>query len=85
MEFNFDDKLNRGNIMMDDTKNFLKGLGIEEQDSNYVSSKCFNDKGQYRLEIPGIQSVNALETVLKTCKQKDIFIHRITQTKGIMF
>lgn len=85
MEFNFDDKLNRGNIMMDDTKNFLKGLGIEEQDSNYVSSKRFNDKGQYRLEIPGIQSVNALETVLKTCKQKDIFIHRITQTKGIMF
>ena len=48
MEFNFDDKLNRGNIMMDDTKNFLKGLGIEEQDSNYVSSKCFNAKGQYR-------------------------------------
>jgi hypothetical protein len=71
--------------MMDNTKNFLKNMGIENQDSNYVSSKRFNDNGQYRLEVPGIQSVNALETVLDTCKKRDIFIHRITQTKGIMF
>lgn len=70
--------------MMDDTKNFLKTLGITSQDASYVSNKRFNDGGQYRLEIPGIQSIEALKTVIKTCKESDMFIHRVTQTKGIM-
>ncbi len=70
--------------MMDDTKNFLKTMGIQRENEEYISNKRFDDGGQYRLEIPGVQSPNALETIVKTCKKEDIFIHRVTQTKGIM-
>lgn len=70
--------------MMDDTKNFLKTMGIQRENEEYISNKRFDDGGQYRLEIPGVQSPNALETIVKTCKKEDIFIHRLTQTKGIM-
>lgn len=70
--------------MMDETKNFLETMGIERKNENFISDKRFNDGGQYRLEIPGIQSPSALETIVKTCKKEDIFIHRVTQTKGIM-
>ncbi|WP_461463264.1 peptidase [Methanobrevibacter sp.] len=69
---------------MDDTKNFLKTIGIQRENEEYISNKRFDDGGQYRLEIPGVQSPNALETIVKTCKKEDIFIHRVTQTKGIM-
>lgn len=70
--------------MMDDTKTFLKTMGIERENEEYISKKRFNDGGQYRFEIPGIQSPSVLETIVKSCKKEDFFIHRVTQTKGIM-
>lgn len=70
--------------MMDDTKTFLKTMGIERENDDYISKKRFNDGGQYRFEIPGIQSPSVLETIVKSCKKEDFFIHRVTQTKGIM-
>ncbi|MBO6104509.1 MAG: peptidase, partial [Methanobrevibacter sp.] len=48
-------------------------------------NKRFEDGGQYRFEVPGIQGPSALESLLKACNDYDLTIHRATQTKGIMF
>ncbi|MCQ2977154.1 MAG: U32 family peptidase [archaeon] len=70
---------------MDETKLTLQNLGINEIDSNYVSKKHFKDGGQYRFEVPGIQGPSALKSLLDSCDDYDLRIHRATQTKGIMF
>ena len=69
---------------MDNTKEFLKEIGIEETYRNYQSDKCFKDGGQYRFEVPGIQSPKTMNALLKESVKNNIFIHRVTQTKGIM-
>ena len=69
---------------MDRTKAFLKDIGIEETFSDFHSSKRFADGGQYRFEVPGIQSPNTMKTLLIESRKHDVFIHRVTQTKGIM-
>ena len=49
---------------MDDTRKFLKEIGIDEVSTDYVSSKRFADGGQYRFEVPGIQSPKTMRTLL---------------------
>ena len=70
---------------MDDTKKSLEKLGIKEIGSDFVSSKRFEDGGQFRFEVPGIQGPSALESLLSACDDFDLEIQRATQTKGIMF
>ena len=69
---------------MEKTHEFLKKLGIEDVSKEYVSSKRFSDGGQYRFEVPGIQSPKTMRALLDAARENDIFIHRVTQTKGIM-
>jgi hypothetical protein len=69
---------------MNDTKEFLKKIGINEVFKDYESSKRFGDGGQYRFEVPGIQSPKTMNALLKESIKQDVFIHRVTQTKGIM-
>ena len=69
---------------MDKTKEFLEKIGISDVGCDYISNKTFNDKGQFRFEVPGIQSPNTMKTLLSEAKKEDLFIHRVTQTKGIM-
>lgn len=69
---------------MEDTKRFLKKAGIDEVSQDYVSPKRFSDGGQYRFEVPGIQSPKTMKALLEEAGKNDIFIHRVTQTKGIM-
>ena len=66
------------------TKEFLKEIGIQETFDDFVSDKRFADGGQYRFEVPGIQSPKTMDALLKESVKNDIFIHRVTQTKGIM-
>ncbi|MBP5699267.1 MAG: peptidase, partial [Methanobrevibacter sp.] len=70
---------------MDETKKSLEKLGINEIHDDYISSKRFEDGGQFRFEVPGIQGPSALESLLNACNDYDLTIHRATQTKGIMF
>lgn len=70
--------------IMDDTKEFLKEIGIEETFKDFQSDKRFKDGGQYRFEVPGIQSPKTMNALLKESVRNNIFIHRVTQTKGIM-
>lgn len=69
---------------MDDTMEFLKKIGIEDASKDYNSPKRFADGGQYRFEVPGIQSPKTMRALLEASKENDVFIHRVTQTKGIM-
>ena len=69
---------------MENTKKFLKKIGIEEVSSDYISNKRFDDGGQFRFEVPGIQSPKTMKALLEEADKNDIFIHRVTQTKGIM-
>lgn len=69
---------------MNNTKDFLKKIGIEDASKDYISDKRFSDGGQYRFEVPGIQSPKTMNALLKESFRNNIFIHRVTQTKGIM-
>ena len=69
---------------MENTKEFLREAGIDEVSNDYVSPKRFGDGGQYRFEVPGIQSPKTMEALLGEAGKNGIFIHRVTQTKGIM-
>ncbi len=72
-------------VKMKKTKYSLKKLGINEISSNYVSKKRFSDGSQYKFEVPGIQNPSTLISLISACEEKDVKIHRVTQTKGIMF
>lgn len=69
---------------MENTKQFLKKIGIDEVSNDYESQKCFEDGGQYRFEVPGIQSFKTMNALLEESVENNLFIHRVTQTKGIM-
>ena len=69
---------------MDKTKDFLDKIGISETFDDYISDKRFEDGGQYRFEVPGIQSPNTMNALLRESEKNNVFIHRVTQTKGIM-
>lgn len=69
---------------MNNTKKYLKQIGIEDVSPDYTSHKRFGDGGQFRFEVPGIQSPKTMNALLDEADKDDIFIHRVTQTKGIM-
>lgn len=69
---------------MNNTKEFLKKIGIEKTCDDFKSEKRFADGGQYRFEVPGIQSPKTMKALLDASLKNNIFIHRVTQTKGIM-
>lgn len=69
---------------MNNTKEFLEKIGIGEVDSSFKSDKTFSDGGQFRFEVPGIQSPKTMESLLNEAQNQDLTIHRVTQTKGIM-
>ena len=75
------------NKNMQETRDFLKSIGMPEGDlySLPTSEKRFPDGGQYRFEVPGIQGPGPMKALLEQLDEYGIQIHRVTQTKGIMF
>ncbi|MCD7955161.1 MAG: peptidase [Lachnospiraceae bacterium] len=71
---------------MKETRAFLKAIGLPEGDAYDLptSEKRFPDGGQYRFEVPGIQGPNVMEVLLEAMDKYGIYLHRVTQTKGIM-
>lgn len=71
---------------MQQTRNFLESIGQPNGDlySLPTSEKRFNDGGQYRFEVPGIQAPAPMKALLEQLDEYGIKIHRVTQTKGIM-
>ena len=72
---------------MQETRYFLKSIEMPEGDlySLPTSEKRFPDGGQYRFEVPGIQGPGPMKALLEQLNEYGIQIHRVTQTKGIMF
>ena len=73
--------------MMEETREYLKRIGLPSGDLYDLptSQKRFEDGGQYRFEVPGIQGPAAMKALLEQLDNFGIQIHRVTQTKGIMF
>ncbi|MGN0162815.1 MAG: peptidase [Candidatus Ornithomonoglobus sp.] len=71
---------------MKETREFLKKIGLPSGDAYDLptSEKRFNDGGQYRFEVPGIQGPKVMEALLEEMDRYGIYLHRVTQTKGIM-
>lgn len=70
---------------MQETRRFLKSIGLPEGDLYDLptSEKRFDDGGQYRFEVPGIQGPGAMRSLLEQLDEYGVPIHRVTQTKGI--
>src|SRR5690554_5530546 len=68
------------------SKQFLRKIGLPSGDLYSLpdSDKRFPDGGQYRFEVPGIQSPGVMEALLDEVNKRKLTIHRVTQTKGIM-
>lgn len=71
---------------MEQTREFLKSIGQPEGDaySLLTSNKRFDDSGQYRFEVPGIQGPKVMKALLEAMDSYGIYLHRVTQTQGIM-
>jgi hypothetical protein len=68
------------------TRAFLEKIGLPSGDAYNLptSDKRFEDGGQYRFEVPGIQGPAAMSALLCELDNHSVHIHRVTQTKGIM-
>ncbi len=71
---------------MKDTRLFLKKIGMPTGDAYDLptSEKRFPDGAQYRLEVPGIQGPGSMKALFEGLDEYGAYIHRVTQTKGIM-
>ena len=71
---------------MKEVRDYLKKQGLPSGDLYVLptSEKRFEDGGQYRFEVPGIQGPAAMKALLEALDSYEIPIHRVTQTKGIM-
>jgi len=68
------------------TREFLEKIGMPGGDLYTLptSDKRFEDGGQYRFEVPGIQGPKVMEALLEEIDRYGLYLHRVTQTKGIM-
>lgn len=75
------------NKNMQETRAFLESINMPSGDLYSLpdSEKRFPDGGQYRFEVPGIQGPGPMKALLEQLDEYGIQIHRVTQTKGIMF
>lgn len=71
---------------MEKTREFLRSIGQPGGDAYDLptSEKRFEDGGQYRFEVPGIQGPKVMEALLEAIDSYGLHLHRVTQTQGIM-
>lgn len=72
--------------MFEATMEYLRKIGLPDGD-NYAlptSKKRFSDGAQYRLEVPTVNSAEAMKAVLETTEKYGVTINRIDETYGIM-
>lgn len=71
---------------MEKTREYLKSVGMPGGDAYDLptSKKRFSDGGQYRFEVPGIQGPKAMKALLEEVENLNLYLHRVTQTQGIM-
>ncbi len=71
--------------MFEETRKYLKSLGLPEGDLYDLptSTQTFPDGAQFRIEVPTINSAQAVAALLETSDRLGITINRVTETYGI--
>jgi len=71
---------------MKQSSEFLQSLGYPGGDLYDLpdSTKRFPDGAQYRVELPSVEGVKALEATLEEIDALGLLVHRISQGSGIM-
>lgn len=68
------------------TREFLKKLGLPDHDLFELptSTLRFPDGAHFRIEIPTVNTAEAMRAVLETTEKHGVVVNRITETYGIM-
>lgn len=68
------------------TREFLKKLGLPERDLFELptSPLRFPDGAHFRIEVPTVNTAEAMRAVLETTENYGVVVNRITETYGIM-
>ncbi len=71
--------------MFEETRKYLKSLGLPEGDLYDLptSTQTFPDGAQFRIEVPTVNSAQAVAALLETSDKLGITINRVTETYGI--
>ncbi|MEM1566031.1 MAG: peptidase [Candidatus Bathyarchaeia archaeon] len=69
-----------------ETRAYLKKKGLPDRDLYELpeSKLRFPDGAQYRLEVPTVNTAEAMRAVLETAEKYGVVINRIDETRGIM-
>src|SRR5512139_2322092 len=72
-------------IMFEATREYLKKLGMPSGDlfDMPTSTARFPDGGAYRIEVPTVNSADAVASLLDTATKNNITINRVTETYGM--
>jgi hypothetical protein len=71
--------------MFEETRRYAKTLGLPEGDLNDLptSEAMFPDGAAYRIEVPTVNSAEAVAALLETSDKMGITINRVTETYGM--
>ena len=71
--------------MFEETRKYLKKIGMPQGDAyDMPSSKLrFPDGGAFRIEVPTVNSAEAVAALLETSTKNGITINRVTETYGM--
>ncbi|NLA47074.1 MAG: peptidase [Firmicutes bacterium] len=71
-------------LLFKSTREFLASLGLPSGDGYELptSGKTFPDGCHYRLEVPTVNSAEALKTLLETAEKEGVFVNRVDETYG---
>lgn len=71
--------------MFEETRNYLKKLGLPTGDlfDMPTSTLRFPDGGAYRIEVPTVNSAEAVAALLDTATKNGTVINRVTETYGM--
>jgi hypothetical protein len=71
--------------MFEETRKYVKTLGLPEGDLNDLptSDARFPDGAFYRIEVPTVNSAEAVAALLETSDKNGITINRVTETYGM--
>lgn len=72
-------------MIFQETRAYLKKIGLPEGDLNDLptSGKTFPDGAHFRIEVPTVNSAEAMGALLKRADELGIVINRVTETYGI--
>jgi hypothetical protein len=72
-------------IMFEETRQYLKKIGMPQGDAYDMSSSSlrFPDGAAFRIEVPTVNSAEAVAALLETATKNGITINRVTETYGM--